>query len=241
MSVFIATSALFGSLSRGAVLAAVVGVGLTWRRLDRRDILPAVLGAAVAAAGIATSASTSRQFGVLGAFGILAILLVAVSPTESRRAQFHFAGRAVAALTVAVVLLALPRVGHVAQSRFNSASTEDRTAEWSAAYRVGMRHPLTGDGPERDLVIHNFRGYAVARYAHNELLQVFAGAGLVGVVTFVLAIGAVGWALRDRSIAASGTIGVAAVLLIGALIDFPWHFVALMAFGGLCLGRRAPE
>jgi hypothetical protein len=113
----------------------------------------------------------------------------------------------------------------------DTASSDDRSAEWSAAWRAGTRNLATGIGPEAPLVIHNFRGDAVAEFAHNEPLQVFAGGGLTAALALGAAFGAVGAALWTRR--ARLGFAVSAVFLVGGLVDFGWHFVAISAFAGM--------
>ena len=145
---------------------------------------------------------------------------------------------AVAAIGVSIYV-ALLTFGVVGTTRANtaSASVDDRVAELSAAARQGRERPLVGQGPEQDLFIHNFRGDAVARYAHNEVLQIWAGAGLMGVVSIGAVLTAAAGALRAKA-GPRGRVARAAavVLLVNGLLDFNWHFVVLVAYGGWLMG-----
>jgi hypothetical protein len=171
--------------------------------------------------------SVSQRFAASERLLLGAVLAAALLATQSRGAfvalavGLLLAGRrlcsAVVAGTAAVVITLVT----------NTASGADRVAEWSAAARQGWRHLLVGGGPERDLLIHNFRGDAIARYAHNEPLQVFAGAGLVGVVLLGVLLVAVARAVPTRRGRA-----ILATLAVGGLVDFSWHFVALVAYAG---------
>jgi O-antigen ligase len=237
VGVFAAASVVAGSLSRGAVLAAIVGLVLAHRHVQRDAIAPALLGAGVGLLGIATSAKDARQFAVLGVWLVLAMLSAALAylPRPSRRVRFV----AVAAAASLAVLFA-PRITTEVRNRATLASTEDRTAEWRAAFDAGKRAPLFGSGPERDLLIKNFRGTAVARYAHNEYLQVFGGGGIAATAALgCVLVAAVAAIRRDRA-RHPASAPIAVVLALTAGFDFVWHFTALVAFAALCCGLRAP-
>jgi O-antigen ligase len=194
----------------------------------------AVAGALLIGALVATA---SR-----GAFLALGVGLVITGgraltdATLGRRRLVAIASCVAALATVYVALLTFGLVGN-AGAHSSTASLDDRVAEWSAAARQGADKPLVGRGPDQDLYIHNFRGDAVARYAHNEPLQVFAGAGLIGVAALALVFAAAVGAIRDAA-SPRGRLAPAAlaVVFVGGLVDFNWHFVGLMAFAGWLVG-----
>ena len=175
------------------------------------------------------------------------LLALAVGLAVLGRRQFYartpirdaFQSLATGAVIVGIVYVGLLTSGVVGNAgpRSGSASLDDRVAEWSAAARQGGEHLALGSGPERDLRIHNFRGDAIARYAHNEPLQIFAGLGLVGVALLAVVVLSVAHARRDED-RPRGKLALAALaaLAVGGLIDFSWHFVGLVAFAGWLAG-----
>ena len=207
--------------------------------VDERDWIERTLcGVALIAALVATA---SR--GSFVALGLGLIVLRKDLFTATTRAARIFGVGAVTAAAGAALYVSLLTFGFIGNAGAHSAtaSMDDRVAEWSAAARQGGAHPVAGSGPERDLYIHNFRGDAIARYAHDEPLQVFAGAGLIGLASLALVVVAMAGALRDED-GPRGRLPKAAlaVLIVGGLLDFNWHFVGLVAFAGWLVGLDDP-
>lgn len=117
-------------------------------------------------------------------------------------------------------------------------SGRDRAAEWTAAFRAGASSPIVGVGPDKPLLIHNFRGDAVADFAHNEPLQVFAGAGLLGIGALALVVARAVAACRRRSALTAATFLTVAA---SGLLDFTWHSVAIAAFAGMYAAIDLPS
>jgi len=210
-------------------LASILNLARNERSWAERVICGATLGAALLA--------TASRGGML-ALGVGLVVLgrrQLHAQTPVREAVKSLATGAIAVGVLYVGLLTAGVVGGSAGS--GSASIDDRVAEWSAAARQGGDNLLFGSGPELDLHIHNFRGDAIARFAHNEVLQVFAGLGVVGVALLAAVVVALVAAMRDSD-GPRGRVAVAslAVFAVGGLIDFSWHFVGLTAFAGWLAG-----
>ncbi len=171
-----------------------------------------------------------------GSRGSILVAVVGLAALGRRDVYRHFL-RPWTLAAVALGTLLLASTSTVARV-FDNASVQDRAAEWAAAWRAGMSNPISGVGPEQPLLIENFRGTAVADFAHNELLQVFAGAGLVGAAALGFAAWSVGFACRRRRDADLARASCFALLAAGT-IDFSWHFVAITAFAGMTAGVEA--
>jgi len=210
-----------------ALVANLARNDRTW--LDRATSAVILFGALAATASRGALVALFAGVAVmgLGRFG---------ADTPRRRAVLA-AGVAVAALVTAYVGLVTFGVVGTTRSTNASASMDDRVAEWSAATRQGREALAFGQGPDRDLLIHNFRGDAIARYAHSEPLQIFAGGGLVGVALLALVVAACVALLVDED-RPRGRLAAASllVMLIGGLVDFSWHFAGLAAYAGWLAG-----
>ncbi|HUR77139.1 MAG TPA: O-antigen ligase family protein [Acidimicrobiales bacterium] len=162
--------------------------------------------------------------------GTATALLATMSRAALLLAALALAGRArrTTSLVVGGVVIGVVAFALIA----NNASVDDRVAEWSAALRQFRSEPIFGVGPERDLLIHNFRGDAIARYAHNEVLQIGAGAGAIGLASLAFV---VVFALRVRR----GQL-VLAMLAVGALVDFNLHFLGVATMAGWLVGLDEP-
>lgn len=193
-----------------------------------------VAGGVLIAALIATA--SRGAFLALG-LGLLVVGPGALATASVARRRVLAIGAAVAGLAALyVALLTFGFVGN-AGARSSTASADDRVAEWSAASRAGTEHLVFGNGPEQDLRIHNFRGDAIARYAHNEVLQIFAGGGLVGIALLAGSVGAIA-VTQTGQLRPRGRLSTAVLVAfaVGGLLDFSWHFAGLAAYAGWLAG-----
>ena len=246
---FVLLTGLGATLSRGGLIASVVGTLVLVRLLGtaavvRHAAAPA-LGALVALAGLWPSFPSSSPARPLMAAGALAAgLLVTV-------ATVRLAPRRLLALTaVSAAVLAAAGAGPARDTtaRMTSArltvASPDRVEEVGAALRLAATRPLSGVGPgQADLSWTRSDGAVlVARYAHNEYVQVLAELGVVGLGLLLALLAAVSRAigrsptrLRMRPVWAGVTSGLVALGVHG-LFDFGWHLPAIALTGAVLVG-----
>jgi O-antigen ligase len=222
---------LLATQSRGALIAAVVGLLLTRRHL-RVAVIPLVLGLLLGGLAVAGSGSQDRQ-------GLLIVATVALPAVAAGVAGRQIGRRSLLVGGVAVVLIGIAglvfagSLSDAARSRTGTASISDRSYEWRAGWADVRRSPWVGVGPGRRLRLSDGR---TARFVHNEPLQVAADAGLLGVALLGLAFAGPLLRRGDTSRIESATAVLSAFFLCG-LLDFPWHLPAIpMATGLLVAG-----
>jgi O-antigen ligase len=152
------------------------------------------------------------------------------------------------AVLAVVVAVGWDAVADVRDARLDLRS-EDRAAEWDAAAAEFGSSPVFGVGPgELDLSWEGGDGVTyVARYVHNEYLELLATFGLVGFGALV-ACGAVVVRCRranagaGRSALDDGALAALTVLAVHSGFDFLWHIPVLALVGGVLIGivARAP-
>jgi O-antigen ligase len=152
-------------------------------------------------------------------------------------------GRVVLVILGVAILGALPlAVGPLREAvtnRFGTGS-EDRAAEWSESWKLFTKSPMFGVGPGRYELRYTEGGDAkVARYAHNEYLQIATELGAVGLGVTVVALFAV-W----NSVHHANPEYCAALLAsaAAAALDFTWHFPLIVLMSAVIVGLAvAPE
>jgi O-antigen ligase len=248
-STFFLLTGLGATLSRGGIVAFLAGAVVLVRllgigRVVRHAAAPAI-GALVALAGLWPSIPDSAPARPLLASGALvAGLLVAVGAARLGR-------RPVAAL-VAVSALAVVVIGagpaqeaseKITSARFALASP-DRVGEMREALRLAASRPLSGVGPgQADLTWERADGAVlVARYAHNEYLQVLAELGVMGLGLLLLLLALIARTvvhcpLRDRMRPVWAGVAAGLVALgVHGLFDFGWHLPAIALTGAVLVG-----
>jgi hypothetical protein len=256
LSVCLLLTGLGATLSRGGMLAFGVGglvlAGLLGVRSVARAVLPPGIGAAVALAGLVPSMSAgSPRNPLLASAALMAGLGVTswlVSGGRGRRG-------AVLVATVLIVLGVGVAAGDgwdsataVRERRFTAASP-DRTNAVRAAFGLVGQHPIVGVGPGRATLSWTSQDGTtlVARYAHNEYLQLLVELGAVGLVLLLGLMFAVARAVlnaRQRHpsgpLWAGATAGLLA-LAVGSGVDFLWHVPAVPLVGALLFGITVPN
>jgi hypothetical protein len=232
---------LGATLSRGGLLAFAVGMAvlayvLGWRRLVSVATGP-VLGAAVALAGLAPSvrAEGSPRPG-LALAALVAGLVVAFLVRPGLLPP-------VPALLLAVPVALAGLVGLRGSGRL-TLDSRDRVGEARAALDLAAGHPVAGVGPGwKNFVLTDADGgRRVAKYVHNEYLEILAELGIVGLALFLAllaSIGVVVWRSRRTAPTPEIWAGVAAGLVCAATaaaFDFGWHVPALPLTSALLIG-----
>ena len=244
------------TLSRAGVVALLVGAVVLAYLLGVRRVLATaaapVAGAAVALVGLAPSMPAELPARPLAAVVALAaglVVAIGLARVESRRLWLVVPSVAVLVLVALIPPLptskALPSIG----SPRLSLTSPDRTMEAKAAFDAVADRPITGAGPGNTVLAWRGPdgGFLLARYAHNEYLQVAADLGLVGlglVVALLAAAGALAWRGRaqtpDLELWAGALAGLTALALHSAF-DFLWHIPVIPLVGALLVGITVPQ
>ncbi|TML59787.1 MAG: hypothetical protein E6G17_10725 [Actinobacteria bacterium] len=224
---FLLLAALVATLSRGALVSAVAGAAFLGRNERRRLLWPTAVAVASVVAFAATASHHGAQPVVLGAVVVGAVVAALGPPRVGSRGTLALAVGA-AAIAVVVVPLALPAI-HLRTGR---DGVDERHAEWVAASRQFARHPIAGAGPEHLLVLRSHGGFDVARFAHDEPLQVAAGGGLVALALLAGAGRAIASRARRADPLQRAAMGALAAFAVGGLFDFAWHLPGIAMTAG---------
>ena len=238
----------------GAAAVLLTPIAVNWMvDAPRSRRIGAALASAFGLIALAASGARAAWFGA----AVVAIVVV-VLRRRQRAVVLVVTGCVVVVVAVAVATGVAGRASSVATDRDGGA--RGRLDEWRVASRVVAAHPVLGTGPE---------GYRIAfgqevddRYerdhgrnplpdrAHSALLDVAATTGLVGVLLYVLAVGAAVLAalkaLRDGPPELAGAaVGVLAYFAqslflfpIAELEPVAWLLAGICATG--CASRRIP-
>lgn len=236
-ALFLLVAALTTTMSRGAAMALVVAV-LALDPLVRRGALLIGAGGGLAALPLVGTATSDAPSILVAAPLVVGLVVVVVAPGLERRVAIA------AVLGAAVMLVGLTlstRLAGVAGDRLDVSHLDARSPEWSAAIDQLASAPLLGVGPEQPMVVADPRdGHEYwSRFAHNEVLQVAGGAGLLG----VMLLGLYGHRLVRLLRGGRGPHAAATALAfaVGGLVDFSWHFPVIAMVTGLMLGLNPPE
>ena len=230
------------TLSRAGALAFVVGAavlaGLIGPRRFARAAGPPALGAAIAWAGLLPSIVHPHP---TPAIAVLALVAGLAAATVLARPP-SLATRRVAVAAVVAAMLALgagvAAGGGLSRIRADrlTVSESERSHAGTVALRIAGQHPLAGVGPRHATLAWAGPGSRtfVARYAHDEYLQVLAELGAIGLALLVGLLAALAlqvWRAR-RWVASPGLwAGIAAALVAAAVhggFDFLWHVPAVV-------------
>lgn len=244
---------LGASLSRGGIAAFVVGLSLLCvllgtSRVLRTSVAP-ITGAVVAFAGLCPSIPGMYQprpvLAILGLVGGLGAVMFISGPFRRYRTSV------VAFVLAFIVLLpsgiSLAAIGFISKRRFHFRS-DDRVEQIMAAIQLFKEEPFNGVGPgNADLLwMGSESTHFVARYVHNEYLQVLVELGAIGLVLLVAVMVTLvrtvakgcRWA-PSKEVWAGAAAGLSAFGFHGAL-DFVWHLPAILLFAALLVGIASP-
>jgi O-Antigen ligase len=248
---------LAATLSRAGFLALAIGLLVLAAAGGVRAIAvrvaPPLLGAGVSLAALAPSVpAASAPHPATAVAGLLAGLLLAtapdlltVLPAKPARRALGLATAGVLAAGVVGVLAVLrgTELRPILASRGTLASS-GRTGAWHAAWVLVGEHPWvgTGIGLARFLWPDGTGNVQVARYAHDEYLQLLVDLGAIGAVALLgllAALAVTAW--RGRPAARrpglwAGALAAATALAVHSGFDFLWHLAVLPLLGGLLIG-----
>lgn len=250
LALYAALAGLGATLSRGALLAAIIG-GVTALVVGGRRTLAGMLrpalGAAVALGGLIPSVLGKNPHPVPALAALAMGAMIAASRGRGERAPTSSRGRWTLAAMVLVVLLAgaaglTGRAGVRFVASRVSVVGEARLPTWQATLAQAAEHPILGSGPGTfDLPF--------TRFAHNEYLQALAETGLVGLGMLLLGaacLATAGFRARPapgRRTAWALAIGTCAAFLVHGSIDFVWHIpvVVLLAFTWMAIATTPDQ
>jgi O-antigen ligase len=244
VALFLVLTGLVATLSRGPMVALAVALPFVPRPALRASAWPALLAAGAGALLLATADTAGFQPWV--ALALLVGIAVAARPPAA-----VFTPKSPVALATAAVLIALAAAAALAPAvgrRAGGGALGDRGQSWPAAARQFSSHPIVGAGPEHELVLpakpsERAAGVTrISRFAHNEYLQVAAGAGIVGLALLALLVATITRAVTGSDPASAAVRAALVVLAVGALFDFAWHLPAIGITAGWIAslsGRRS--
>jgi O-antigen ligase len=228
---------LVATQSRGAVLACAVGLFLM-RKTARKSLLALGIGLV---AGLVVVATSRAAGATLGAAVVICVLL-ACSPLVTSLAQRQegwLRRRKVvaAALASLAILVAIITSASVAVARLDRGSDVGRIREWHSAINQAFSSPWIGVGPDQLLVGPSGR---LDYFAHNEVLQVACGAGVLGVLVLCGVLHLNARRIRNQESTNTASAAALAAFAVAGLFDFVWHVPALGILAGVCLGFVYP-
>jgi hypothetical protein len=238
------------------IVAAPRALGVPRRAAAAVALVPAGAGLAayLVAGGYAWPGETGGDAGRL--VGLLLILFVATAAWALFRGPLWARltrplrplprGRLAVASTVAAVAasaaIAVASLAGGSGRRWVepvSGFTHGRSAEWSAAARTALDHPISGAGADAYLAASaDHQGDAVTLYAHDLPLESWAELGPLGLALTLglyASVAALLWRIRRHPEAWLVAPGAAAFLLAN-LVDWPWHLAGAAAVWAICLG-----
>lgn len=229
--VFVLLTGLGSTLSRGAVVAALIGSTFYAWQSSRKlliDIARPAIGAAIATAALVIGMPIwSSPRPTLALCGLALGLAVSLMP------QGRFVLVVVAIAIIGASPVAIGSLREAVRNRVGTGS-DDRTAEWVESWRLFTESPIFGVGPGRYELRYTERGEAkVARYAHNEYLQIATEVGALGLGVSLMSLLAV-WTSVRRVDAEYGAALLASAA--AAALDFTWHFPLIVLMSAVIVG-----
>ena len=223
-----------GSMGNSDFAGGYLGLALPLAALGLWDRGRWRTAAAVSVVLMVAGLAVARSRGGLLA-GVAGVVVFAVARRGglSRQARgWLLAGAtlAAAALGVLAVTVTFPRTSALDRTDLlRSKSTATRVREWSTAWRVFVRHPVLGTGPEtfryeftryRPRADGGDLGLQVADKPHNIVLEHASDTGALGALSYLVLVGAsIALALRRRRAAPKEERALLAAML-GALVAY---------------------
>lgn len=231
-----AVSTLGNPVFLGAYLTVWFPVAVHWALGEKTDRAFGLAAAALIGAGLL--ASVSRGAWLASAAGALLYLGL----TGRLRAPRWSASRWLAAALAAAAAGAWTTRALLRRSALNLSFGAERLEIWKSAWRIFLRHPWLGAGPDafeqglrltrtEELVRQMGQGYRLG-HAHNDLLQALATTGLVGLAAYLWLLVSAAAAAR-RACAAEPGRGRNAALAAGLaalLINLQLNIASLPAY-----------
>jgi O-antigen ligase len=242
---------LVATVSRAGLIALLVGLVMVgvlagWRAA-MMQALPPVVGAMVAFGALAPSLpATEQPKPHLAVPGLVMGVLLAVGLARMLPRRPATVAVVVGSLTAAIIWTAIevfePVLRTIAATRLNLDSF-GRAGAARAALRMVADHPLLGVGPGRARFMwQDANGDAVvARYAHDEYLQLLVELGAIGLAIMLTLLTALILTIRRGRAGAgaalwAGSAAAFAVLLVHSAFDFLWQLPVLPLTGAVLAG-----
>lgn len=238
---YIVLVGIVATLSRGGLIAMVVGIVILGRLLGPARLLVLAgptIGAIIAIAGLMWSIPAGlapRPLVASLAFAIGSFVAFTAGVVTRQTNVVGLLLLSIACLGTTLALgTGLPAVSAIAESRATIGSPE-RLEQARVALSLVREKPLVGTGPGRAVLswTDSDGRRLTARYVHNEYLQVAAELGLIGFALLVVLLCAIGrsvWRARPRGVSDEQWAGVVAGLTSVAFhssVEFLWQIPAL--------------
>lgn len=241
LTTYVLLVGLGATMSRGGLFAVAIGALALAVMAGLRPMIatlgPTLVGAAVALGGLlpgTATTSSARPVLAIAAVGLGAVVVIAFERVRP--------ALVVAAVSGAVIVVVAAGAQPLVDARLTPAS-QDRVDEWVASLRLASSSPLLGVGPGHFSLEYRAPDGSprVAKYAHNEYLQVLAEQGLVGLIVVVGGLAFVGRAIvrarpRDGDPLWTGAVAALAALAVHSAFDFVWHVPLIPIVGGILVG-----
>ena len=241
-----AVSSLGNPVFLGAYLALWLPVALHWAVAETKD--KAFGRCALAMIGAGLLASVSRGAWLASAAGAAVYLGL----TGRLRAPRWSAGRWVSVALASAAAAAWIVRALLRRSALNLSFGSERLEIWKSAVAMFLKHPFLGVGPDafeqglrltrtEELVRVMGQGYRLG-HAHNDLLQVLATTGLLGLAAYLWLLAAAAAAARralseeanrERSAALAAGLAALFVNLQLNIVSLPAYVSAALAAGVL--------
>lgn len=236
LSTYAAVAALIATLSRGGLLVALIAAAFVAKSLIKSRASAIVFGSMSGMVALALAGRPGPQWVIA-----LALIMGAVGTLWlHRRPRLLIAAAAVG--LIAAFIIGRGFLATVLETRAGGLSVEARFAEWSAAVGQFQAEPFLGTGPEKPLSINTSLGRQIARFAHNEYLQVLASSGAIG---GAMLLGAIVLIIRRLKYINDliGRAAAASVLAfaLGGSLDFLWHLPAVAMVAGFACAIALPK